>query len=271
MAEEAKKTHSKEENIWNRFHFQKNNLTENKKTVNPVLLFVLRGSITLHINGIDDIKLTDNEMMMLPDGWMYKIETIAQSDLITCQFPVELFYPEQKLLNELLAFNVEKQNNYKILHIKKTISRFLLLFSQCMKDGMVSDYFYELKRNELNLLLFVYYKREDLAHFLQVILSNDLQFKKFVMNNCLIAKNVQELASLANYSTSGFIKKFQKTFNESPYKWMQKQKARLILMDINRGKKSLQGIADDFGFSSYQHFSSFCRKYFNQPPTEIRK
>jgi AraC-like DNA-binding protein len=271
MTEKAQKAQAKTDNIWNIYHFQENNLTESEKILNPVFLFVLSGNITLHIYGLEDIKLTDNEMIMLPDGWMYKIETITQSDLMTCQFPVELLYSEQKLLNELLVFNPEIQNNYKILPIKKTILRFLLLLSQCIKDGMVSDYFYELKRNELILLLFVYYKREDLAQFLRGILSNDFQFKKFVMNNYLTAKNVQGLASLANYSTSGFIKKFQKTFSESPYKWMQKQKARLILMDINRGKKSLQGIADDFGFSSYQHFSSFCRKYFNQPPTEIRK
>jgi AraC-like DNA-binding protein len=91
------------------------------------------------------------------------------------------------------------------------------------------------------------------------------------MNNYLNINNIQELAELANYSTSGFIKKFQRCFNEAPYGWIQKQKAKQIAIDIKQGAKSLQEIAGDYKFSSYQHFSSFCKKQFGFPPTELYK
>jgi AraC-like DNA-binding protein len=130
-------------------------------------------------------------------------------------------------------------------------------------------YFFELKRQEFFYLLFNYYQKQDLARFLHCILSKDIQFEKFVMTNYSNAKNVQELAKSANYSASGFIKKFQKCFNDSPYKWMQKQKAKQISIEINRGQKSLQEIASEYKFSSYQHFSVFCKTQLGSPPKEI--
>ncbi|MDR1372796.1 MAG: helix-turn-helix domain-containing protein [Dysgonamonadaceae bacterium] len=78
-----------------------------------------------------------------------------------------------------------------------------------------------------------------------------------------------ELASLSNSSQSGFIKKFRSTFDESPYRWMQKQKAKLILNDMNKGQKSLQEIAIEYNFSSYQHFAKFCHRFFKMSPTAI--
>lgn len=89
------------------------------------------------------------------------------------------------------------------------------------------------------------------------------------MDNYLKVNNVQELAAMANYSTSGFIKKFQKYFDDSPYHWIQKQKAKQIYMEISRKVKSLQEIATEYNFSSYQHFASFCKIHFGLPPTEI--
>jgi AraC-like DNA-binding protein len=157
------------------------------------------------------------------------------------------------------------------LPIKKNIVRYLTLLSNCLRDGLDSICFFELKRRELFLLLSAYYTKRELSGFMQSLLSRNLQFKKFVLNNYLAANNVRELAALANYSTSGFIKKFQKYFDESPYKWMQKQKAKRILIEINEGVKSLQEIANEYKFSSYQHFAVFCKNLLGLPPSEIYK
>jgi AraC-like DNA-binding protein len=124
-----------------------------------------------------------------------------------------------------------------------------------------------MKRNELFLLFFVYYTKEELTHFLSKLSSKDFQFKRFVMGNYLSIKNVGELAEKANYSISGFIKKFHSNFGESPYQWIQKQKAKQIYVDINDRKKTLKEIASDYNFSSYQHFAKFCKTYLGSPPT----
>jgi AraC-like DNA-binding protein len=50
---------------------------------------------------------------------------------------------------------------------------------------------------------------------------------------------------------------------------MQKQRANQILNDVTQGVKSLQEIATEYNFSSYQHFANFCKVQFGFPPTQI--
>ncbi|MDR2868431.1 MAG: helix-turn-helix domain-containing protein [Bacteroidales bacterium] len=63
------------------------------------------------------------------------------------------------------------------------------------------------------------------------------------------------------------MKKFNNNFGESPYQWIQKQKAKQIYIDIINKKKSLKEITSDYNFSSYQHFVKFCKEYLGFPPT----
>ena len=76
---------------------------------------------------------------------------------------------------------------------------------------------------------------------------------------------------MANYSTSGFIKKFTRSFNESPYKWISHYKANRILYEINAERKPLKEIYTAYKFSSMPHFISFCKKQYGLTPGKIRK
>jgi len=173
------------------------------------------------------------------------------------------------VIDELISYGKDKSNHFEKLPIKKRINDYLVQLDQCLQEGLDSVYFQELKRHELFLLLFFYYSKQSMAKFLHCILFEDIQFRGFIMKNYQRVKNVQDLAVLANYSTSGFIKRFHRCFNESPYKWMQRQKANQILFDIREGTKSLQEIATLYNFSSYQHFATFCKIQFGFPPTKI--
>jgi AraC-like DNA-binding protein len=257
------------QNIWETISLPPQSYWMNEKLSDPVIFFLMDGIVKLTVEDTDVYTVNKGEMFLLPDATHCKIEALEQSSLVLCILSVEFLLSEKKFPEELIPSNSEEKEIIKKLPISKTILQFLLLLHRCMEEGLVSYYFMDLKRDELNLLLFAYYKEEELALFFRSVLSNDTQFKRFVLNNYLAVKNVQELAALANYSTSGFIKKFQKVFDESPYKWMQKQKTAKILIEITRGVKSLQEIANEYRFSSYQHFSGFCKTMFGFPPTEI--
>jgi AraC-like DNA-binding protein len=257
------------QNIWERISLPPNANWMNEKLSEPVIFFLMDGIVRLTIENVDIYTIDKGEMFLLPDATHCKIEALERSSLMLCSLSVEFLLSEKKLSEELILENSDEKEIIKKLPVSKTILHFLLLLCRCMEEGLVSYYFLDLKRNELHLLLFAYYKEKDLALFFRSVLSKDTQFKQFVLNNYLMVKNVQELAVLANYSTSGFIKKFQKVFDGSPYKWMQKQKAAKILIEINRGVMSLQEIANEYKFSSYQHFSGFCKAVFGFPPSEI--
>ena len=235
-----------------------------------MIFFVMRGSVRIKMNNAEVYVVFSREMFMTRIDNSYDITMLEQTHLFVCYVPMEAWFIEQNRIDDLVPQDGNSvSNEFFKLPVKKVIVRYLSLLDVYLKENIYPASFFELKRQELFFLFFFYYQKNDLAQFLQYILSADVQFRKFVLNNYLFAKNVQELARFANYSASGFIKKFQKCFNESPYKWMQKQKAKHIFVEINQGVKSLKEIANEHNFLSYQHFSGFCKAQLGSTPTEI--
>ena len=253
--------------IWESLILPKDYVLNIQHSNDPVIFFILKGSISLKINGIIMLTGLPREMFMAQYDNSYEMIMLEQTQMLICHTPLEVWYSKQKWIDKLVSDEKTVSKDIVKLPLKKVIYQYLSLVDIYLKEGINSNDFFEIVRQELLFLLFLFYQKQDLALFLKCILSKDLQFKTFVMNNYLHAGNVQELAKLANYSTSGFIKKFQKCFKISPYNWMQKQKANQISVEINKGLKSLQEIANDFGFSSYQHFSYFCKAKLGATPT----
>ena len=259
----------KYQKIWESLIFPKDYHLERKHSYNTMIFFIITGSVGLKINNGDSHFVYSHEMFITQNNSSCELIMLEQTHLIICYVSMEAWYHEQKNINELITNGIDVPEGFFKLPIRKMLIRFLSLLDLYLKEGIHTPYFFELKLKELFFLLYFCYKKNDLVRFLQDIISEDMQFRTFVLNNYLIAGNVQALAKLANYSTSGFIKKFQKCFNDSPYKWMQKQKAKQISIEILKGTKSLQEIASEFNFSSYQHFSVFCKANLGAPPTTI--
>jgi AraC-like DNA-binding protein len=255
--------------MWKSFYFPGGFLFEKDVSSEIVIYFITEGSINLLINEQKSEIVNSGEMFVIPNGCAYKMEMLTYTCIMSCSFFVESLFSEYLRIDELLSWKKEINEEFTKLPISKPIESYLFILDQNLKDGIDSPYFFDLKRQELFFLLFFYYTRLDLAKFLYYIICEDIQFKKFILNNYQRVKNVQELAKTANYSTSGFIKRFQRYFNESPYRWMQRQKANQILRDITQGEKSFQEIAAEYDFTSYQHFANFCKIQFGFPPTQI--
>jgi len=259
----------REQKIWERLSLPKDYYFERQLFCDPMIFFIINGSVNLKINDVEEYKVSSHEMFMAQCDNSYEITILEQTQLLTCRVPIEAWYAEQKWIDRLIPNEENVSDTFLKLPINEVMKNYLVLMDVYLNEKIYSYDFFEMKRQEMFFLLFFYYQKNELVQFLHCILSKDIQFKKFVMANYLNAGNVQALAKLANYSTSGFIKKFQKCFNDSPYKWMQKQKAKLISFEINRGVKSLQEIANEYKFSSYQHFSVFCKAQLGAPPTII--
>ena len=259
----------KHQRIWESLNLPKDYRIKQQLSYDPMIFFIQTGSLRFKMNGEEAHTVFSQEMFMAQIDNLYEITILEQTHLIICHVPLETWFTEQKWIEGLIPDNKEFTETFFKLPIKKMVFQYLSLMDSYLKDGIRIPNFFELKRQELFFLLFHYYQRDELAQFLQSVLSKDIQFKKFVLSNYSNVGNVKELAKLANYSTSGFIKKFQKYFNDSPYKWMQRQKAKQISIDIYQGIKSLQEIANEYNFSSYQHFAVFCKTQLGGAPSAI--
>jgi len=266
-----------DQRIWERMFLAKDYSFEIQLSNDPMIFFVISGSMSIKINNTEEFAIYSNETFMTQFDNSYEITILEQTHLLICYASIESWFTEQKWIDSIVLDEIDTDNaktNCKSdiflkLSLKSIFIQYLSLMNLYLEDTIHSLSFYELKRQEMFFLLSHYYKKDELSKFLRCILSNDMQFKKFVVSNYLKAGDVKNLAELANYSTSGFIKKFKKSFKESPYKWMQKQKAKQISFEIKRGIKSLKEISNEYNFSSYQHFSVFCKSQLGAPPTKI--
>jgi len=200
----------------------------------------------------------------------YKIAVQEETHLLMCIFHLDIVPFSKDMLAALTPFYKRGGHRHTILKMNDITCSFVKLLYEYLKKGFESDLLFEIKRQELFLLLFATYPKQELASFFFPLIGDDIQFQEFVISNYSKAKNVQNLAQMANYSTSGFIKKFKRYFHESPHQWMSRHKAKLILDEICSSQTSLKEVAYKFNFSTYQHFVDFCKMQFGVAPSRLR-
>ncbi len=254
---------------WNIAHFHKGIKYTGRGFQDTIIVFVIKGGVLVSINGTKCGVVDTLHMFLVPPSSDFCIEPTKGSFVIMCCIAAEVLLSDYYPTDELLPLCENTNGEFRVLPVHYVICELFTLLRTYLRRGIESHSIFELKQRELLLLLFACYGRQELAEFLSPVIGKDIRFKDFVMNNYAKAKNVQELAAMANYSTSGFIKKFKRHFNESPYHWMQRQKARLIFSEITQGTTSLKEISIKYNFSSYSHFIDFCKSHYGCIPSKV--
>jgi len=235
------------------------------------ILILLRGAIHFDATADEEpFTLRAQEVCLLSTTSPYKAMVEEDAHLLMCLFITDIFPFDREMLATLRPFYRRGSNARIVLKMNETIGAFSQLMDNYIEKGLESDPLFEIKRQELFLLLFATYSAKELALFFCPIIGEGIQFKEFVMGNYIKAKNVQHLAQMANNSTSGFIKKFNRHFKESPYRWMLRHKAKVILEDVRSSQTTLKEIAFKYNFSDYQHFVGFCKMQYGVTPSKLR-
>jgi AraC-like DNA-binding protein len=121
----------------------------------------------------------------------------------------------------------------------------------------------------MTLIFRWFYSKEQLAQLFYPIVGQSLDFKAFVLDNYLRARNIQELTNLAMMGRSSFDIKFKKEFGMSPGQWLLKQKAKHIKIQMAMPGVTVSDIMMKFDFNSPTHFSRFCSQHFGCPPAKM--
>ena len=127
-----------------------------------------------------------------------------------------------------------------------------------------------LKQQEITLILRSFYTKAELSCFFTGISGVGKKFENFIIENYRKVRTVKEFASLCCVSERSFNRKFQESFSQSPYRWMQERRAELVREKICDPDIAFREIAMDFGFSSPAHLTCYCKKLFGATPTELR-
>lgn len=263
-----------------------------KMFTNTTLVFVMSGQIVISYNDFKNREVKAREIILLPPGCT--LNRIAKDDckLLYCTFYKQVDFCNRYSLESLSEYCKGYTYDFHTLNMVEMIYRHLdlLLLTlnnsvSCSSQGNVvtsehpckyllpnskCSYINELKRQELLLMLFSYYNKEDLAQFFYPVLCRDMDFRFFVLSHSLTVTRLEDFARLMHCSVSTFERRFREHFDEPAYHWLQRHKSIHILHDIRMTNKSFFDLSVEFSFSSQAHFSKFCKKQYGNTPSEIR-
>jgi AraC-like DNA-binding protein/mannose-6-phosphate isomerase-like protein (cupin superfamily) len=250
-------------------HEKKGKTTQTREKGLNFILFILEGEMNISYHEFRNHLCKAGEMVFVPQDTVATLEAFSDVKYLLLKFNNQVDLHEDMGWNELREFDDERAVFHK-LDIRTPLSDVIdsILFYQKNKISSLS--LSDVKEKELFLVLKVFYSKQEIARFIKPLLKQDMDFKTFVINHYINAKNVDELAHICNLSVRSFARKFKIQFNDSPYRWILRQKANQIKVLLSDKKIPMQSIIKDFGFSSPAHFTSYCKKQFGSTPSSLR-
>lgn len=233
------------------------------------ILFILEGEIK-----IEDAKDTYvrgiNQMILLGYNHEYRIKALTKGIMLVLSFTTH--YHVCVNINAERVWRTMKTLTYRFntLEMVPPMLDFAKSVMFYLDHKIYCDYLQESKAVEIFIVYRFFYTSEELAHFFYPVLYKDLSFDTLVRTNYEKVKTVQELADLCGYSLSRFKKIFVRHFAISPYQWIQQQKISKIKASLLDKTVPIKSIAYEFGFVDQSHLNTFCKKYLNATPLQIR-
>lgn len=234
------------------------------------ILFLLKGELLIDSGIKRHIHLIRNNMFLIPQREKNRIESVTPAEYLVLHWNKEV-RTCNKLFFSTISHEKTEYGGDRILPIRKPLLHVLRQLSFYLDVGLLCRHMHTLKQQEISLVLRGFYTMTELGSFFFGISGEKNRFEDFVLDNYQNVKTVKEFASLYCVSERSFNRKFQESFDQSPYSWMQERKSEFIREKICDPDITFREIAAEFGFSSQAHLTSYCKKYFGATPTELRE
>ena len=248
---------------------KKHEVIEYKRDPCNVILFVMQGEIVVSDkSGAVDIKC-GRMLMSTNSEQSVCLKSVEDSVVIVLKF----YNIESLILESLLQKCREdmRPRFYSTENICPELFRFLSTIEDYIKADVFFQHLFYLKLNEFFGLISIYYTEEAYSTFFSPLLYYKSKFRYLVLSNYEPNINVIELAKKCNMSIRNFSRRFTEEFGMSPGKWLMDKKDALILESLSSANAVMTAIAENFGFASSSHFSTYCRKRFNDSPYGLHK
>ncbi len=250
----------------------------NSVTTNNAVVFVMEGRLRYSFRDSPPFEAQKGELFFLPVGATYSRQALTQARIVIfrvhgfvglcANYTVERLYRER---NKKDSNDYEPENkHFGLLEVNARLWHFVDGICDCIEDGLKCRYWFDMKVQELFLLIRAYYPKEDIRGFLYPILSRDTAFSESVRKYWKDFKTVNELAAFMHMSPNQFHKRFTAVFGTTPHKWIAEGRAKIARHEITATNKQFKQIAIENGFSSDAIFTRFCKKMFGKSPTQLR-
>lgn len=236
------------------------------------LIYCQSGHARISSTLFHDEILCEGEIMFVPCQYECTGTALSDVTLLVHEFNNTVCCSEKCILSYLY---IHRHIDSKIYCCKLTAPSSL----QTLMSG-VSSYIddkkhdlriWHLKHKELIWLFTSYFSPEELRPFFHPMTDEQVPFKSLVLTHYRKANYTEELAELYGYGVHTFRRLFKKEFGESVYQWLIQRRAEHIKYRLSMPYVPFVDIIDEFNFSSSAHFTTFCKQYLGDTPSNLRK
>ena len=213
------------------------------------------------------------QMVCLPAGDKLHYRSLTKSRLLILRIEDVLDLCSSFSLERLRAVKagIDRPNGLIPLELNIPLRHFILGIVHTLDSGLKCKMYFRNGINVLLMMLHTYYTPHQLCLFFYLILNTDTLFLEQVRKHHLKCHTVNDLAAALQMSTRQLSRRFTSVFGQTPYEWMQQEKARLIYAEIATSNKPFKEIAKSYGFTLQANFNRFCHTTFAMNPRDIRK
>lgn len=250
------------------------------------LIFMVHGQFDNISDNIGTRRFSSLEHNLLYDPLQTeKVDVFKQVDLelTMLSFSKERFLELAVNNGRVLDGLADKISGGKGIYLNKNsnqpiTSRMLMILDeikQCKFNGGLKKLYLQSKVLEILALQCEQYERvSDIRSSSPAISSTDKE-KIYYARDILIAQllsppSLPELSRLAGLNEFKLKAGFKQVFDNTVYGYLNDHRIAAARQLVMEGSRSLTDIADTFGYSSLQHFSSSFRKKFGMSPGRLR-
>lgn len=177
-------------------------------------------------------------------------------------------YPQFKFSSDS---NVEQTEIIDVAYSPLLDNYFQSIIHYFIDETKVTKEILSVKLDELTMNFLTADVFESVADYIISIMDEKShELRQVVEENFASSLKLEEFAELCNMSLSTFKREFQKTYHQSPSKWLMSRKIQLAKNLLNSTVKNVNEIAWQCGFESPSHFIRVFKKQIGVTPSQFR-
>lgn len=224
-----------------------------------LIIFVLKGKIKISGVGSKDVTLTSLKMYNTSKN-LKPSSCIALESTIFIKLKTDALLPftDIQYLRDIRKLREFESKELIGLPINLLLKTFLVGIIFLKRNDFSSRVVYDLKKQELLMILRKNFERPILAQFFMAAITAESEFKILVISHYTNSINVKNLAEKCFMTTKTFTNHFQDEFQTTPHKWLTETKINNLTNDILNKSYPIALILSEYGFASKSDLRKFC-------------
>lgn len=235
------------------------------------LLFLKSGSFIITSVERADYRVKEAHLLFLSRAHTYTIVAESDCEILVARFVMGSLTAEGETYRTIASEVAKVAYRFTSVPIISLLSDFVNSVIYYLEMGVDVKAMHRSKIEEMFVIFRHFYSREVFLRTFYSMFNNNMSFRTLVINNAPNAKNVEALAKMCGHSLSHFKLLFSQHFDQTPYVWMQQNRAVEISLLLNDTSIPIKSIIKKYGFTSHGHFSLFCRKFLGDTPRSLRR